>query len=193
MARQWVRILRQPIRKRIDEAVQDDMVTDQREGVYRQASISNHADGGSVSSENGDEDSGVEVGGPPSQAHVPVVQSPDTTPTLGPPSVNMNMPNTRAEMDPSPWNVAPSLHTLALAAQQQQQQRHPQQRHTNMDAGHTPMQAAPPVGYGPLVGADMSMYSLLGPYSEMPFGHPSNPNSFGDVMAFMEGSEQWPG
>ncbi|EIN04455.1 hypothetical protein PUNSTDRAFT_128311 [Punctularia strigosozonata HHB-11173 SS5] len=202
MARQWVRLLRQPIKKRIDEAVQDDMVTDQREGVYRQASISNHADGGSASSEGGDDDADGEPDGPmpneQAQGPITVEQSPATTPTLTH-SGAMNPATPRADIDPTAWNVAPSLHTLALAAQQQQQERHPQQpqsRHPNMGPHEHPGMHVPlatPIAYGPLVGTDMSMYSLLGPYSEMPFGHPSNPNSFGDVLAFMSGSEQWAG
>jgi hypothetical protein len=36
MAKQWVRVLRQPMNMRIDEVVQEEVATDQREGVFRQ-------------------------------------------------------------------------------------------------------------------------------------------------------------
>ncbi|KDQ57988.1 hypothetical protein JAAARDRAFT_193473 [Jaapia argillacea MUCL 33604] len=166
MARHWVRILKQPIKKRIDEAVQEDMATDQREGIYRQKAPT--AEGGESSSEDFPE---------------PMVRMRQSSPMM------------------SPGN-APALHTLALAAAESMtgptsshphQLSHPHQQLQGQVQLHPPL---PPIAPGPHPGPlqnqqDLSLYSLIGPHAEMPFGDPSNPQSFNDVLAFMEGAEQW--
>ncbi|EPQ53165.1 hypothetical protein GLOTRDRAFT_140076 [Gloeophyllum trabeum ATCC 11539] len=169
MARHWVKLLRQPIKKRIDEAVQDDIATDQREGIYRQASSLD--DDGSGNNSGDEMLSGVSLAG--------------------------NGTNTpRSPNDHSP--VAPALHTLAMAAagsvveapspmqsQPPMPMMHPGQVHPPM--AHMLPQAPPQHQQG----QDFTSYSLLGPHSEMPFGDPSGHQSFNDVLAFMEGAEQW--
>lgn len=152
MARQWLRILKQPLNKRIDEAVQEDVAQDQREGIYRHVSLSSDAAGAS-----GDEG--------------------DMTPG---PGVQQG------------WTAAPSLHALAMAAAESVSRPPPPAQ------AHGP--APPPVHHvhaqqqQPMQaphGQDVSYYALPGPYSEMPFGDPTQPQSFGDVVAFMDGVDQW--
>ncbi|TFK51432.1 hypothetical protein OE88DRAFT_1659456 [Heliocybe sulcata] len=165
MARHWVKLLRRPVGKRIDEAVQDEIATDQREGIYRQATSLD---------EDGSGHSGDEM----------------AMSVSGPRSPNGTSPGTPG-----------ALHTLAMAAAE------------SVVEGPPPLQGQPPLGmihpsgpvHPPMVhmaahvpppphqqGQDFASYSLLGPHSEMPFGDPSGHQSFNDVLAFMEGAEQWP-
>ena len=67
MARQWVRVLRQPIAKRVDEAVRDDVAADQVEGVYRLNRLSSVGDRegeGEGESVSGDEEVVMQGPGP---------------------------------------------------------------------------------------------------------------------------------
>lgn len=150
MARQWVHILQQPLNKRIDEAVQEDVAQDQREGIFRQSSLAFDVPG------SGDEADPPEVNG---------TSSPTQT-----------------------WTTAPSLHALAMAAAE--------------SVSHSPTHAMAPHHQGgmptppqtlqhPQHGPAVPYYSLPGPYSEMPFGDPSQPQSYTDVVSFMDGVDQW--
>jgi hypothetical protein len=135
MARQWVRVLRQPLNKRIDEAVQDDVATDQREGIFRQKD-----DLVATSVSSTPEDEGVAA-----------------------------MPSARPLAEASTWGSAPSLHALA---------------HIATDPGYTlPATAVPTLPDNSLFG------SLQDPYTNMPFGDPTQPPL--DVLSFMDGVDQW--
>ncbi|KZT30307.1 hypothetical protein NEOLEDRAFT_323733 [Neolentinus lepideus HHB14362 ss-1] len=168
MARHWVKLLRRPVGKRIDEAVQDEIATDQREGIYRQAT-------------SFDEDGSVHSG--------------DEMALSGTGSNTPRSPNGTTP-------AAPALHTLAMAAAESLVDGPPPplQSQPPMGLVHPPGPGHPPVVHmvgphgpppPPHQGQDFTSYSLLGPHSEMPFGDPSGHQSFNDVLAFMEGAEQW--
>jgi hypothetical protein len=150
MSRQWVRILKQPLNKRIDEAVQEDVAQDQREGIYRDATL---AFEGSVSSHEGES----------------TMASSETSPSQA-------------------WTTAPSLHALAMAAAESVSHSPlsaASQHAGNLSTPSGPLQQHPQPPHG------VSYYTLPGPYSEMPFGDPSQPQSYSDVVSFMDGVEQW--